>query len=278
MSPVISTQFYSIAPVEVVVDRLASIAGLVDLYCWYEGTRGLPASGATFMQNALFKPLYQRKKDVKVWLYSLCGWDFSRSVSALSDSNKLGKRIDEINKHALECFYSASFFKFCAQIPTTSPLYAFVDEQLPKKQWLLELSVDQRKKGVTVAQFFDNQSSLFDCIKELDVAQAYSPIQYIEGYYLIREAVRKRMELGEKAINVAFALPNDEEKYYRDYPTDIGKMLQLDLRLEGVTLTLSFHFFRYGENESARPYMDRLSATVRSREVVNYFNYLENEK
>jgi hypothetical protein len=40
--------------------------------------QGLPQSGATFMRDSLFRPLYAAKGDAKLYLYSLEGWDFKK--------------------------------------------------------------------------------------------------------------------------------------------------------------------------------------------------------
>lgn len=262
----------------VIVDKLASLEGPVDVYCWYEGPRCLPKSGANFMKEFIFEPLYNLKQDAKLYLYSLKGWDFKKNASSMSASTPLGNAINRINKTAVECIYSSSFFQYCTNFPKESGLYEFLNEELPKKKWLLNLSENQIKKGITIAKLFNESSSLFNCIQDLDVSEAYSTMQYVEGYYLIQESVRKGLINGQKKIQIAFVFPNDESKYYSDYPKDIEKMLQADFGEDvyGVDINISFRFFEYGDSVNSRPYIDRRpkAPIVKVKDIPSYFEYL----
>ncbi len=275
----IKLQVYSdLCSPEIVVNRLASMEGAIDVYCWYEGSQCLPKSGADFMRKAIFEPLYRLKKDAKLCLYSLKAWELKKNVANMSSSTPLGEAINRINSAAIECVYASSFFQYCTEIQKKSRIYDFLNEELPKKEWLFTLSENQRKKGMTVGEFFNKQISLFDSIKDLDLSAAYSPMQYVEGYYLIQKSVREAVSNGQKKIQIAFVLPNDESKYYLDYPKSIEKMLQLDFGKEllGVDVNISFQFFEYGNNRTARPYIDKRpkAPKVGAEEVHSYFDYL----
>jgi hypothetical protein len=263
---------------ELVVDNLASIEGPVDIYCWYEGSQCLPQLGANFMKIAIFEPLYKLNQDAKLYLYSLKAWNFKKNLSKIPSSTPLGEAINRINKAAIECIYSSSFFQYCAEIGKKSGLYEFLNEELPKKKWLFALSESQKRKGTTIAELFNEKACLFDCIKDLDVSAAYSPMQYVEGYYLIQESVRKGLLSGQRKIQIAFVLPNDESKYYLDYPKDIKKMLWLDFGkdLLGVDIDISFRFFKYGGSLLSRPYIDkrRKAPKVEAEGIGSYFDYL----
>lgn len=263
---------------ELIVKQLASIEGPLDLYCWYEGPQGLPQSGARFMKEQVFKPLYQVKPDVKLCLYSLRAWDFKKNITILPSSTEMGEAINRLNKAAIECFYSSSFFQYCIQTPKESELYRYISEQLPKKEGLFRLSATHRKSGLTIRSFFNNRPSLFDFMEELDIVYAYSAMQYIEAYYLIQESVKKGLLKEQKKIAIALVLPNDESKYYLDLPRDIENMLRLDFgkALEGVEIYISFYFFKYGDSLNSRPYVDkrRKAPRVETEEIGSYFDYL----
>ena len=160
----------------------------------------------------------------------------------------LGEAINRINKAAIECLYSSSFFQYCTEIQEKSRIYEFLREELPKKRWLFALSENQKKKGVTIGELFDEKSSLFDCVKYLDVSAAYSIMQYVEGYYLIQQSIKKALLNKQTKIQIAFILPNDESKYYLDYPENIKKMIQVDFGkdLLGIDIEISFQFFCIG--------------------------------
>lgn len=263
---------------DVIVNQLASIEDPIDVYFWYEGSQYLPKSGAVFMKEQIFYPLYNLKQNAKLYLYSLRAWNFKRNVANLSSLTPLGEAINHINTTAIECIYSSSFFQYCIQASKKKSLYAFINDELPKKEWLFKLSSAQRRIGITVKTFFNQQSSLFDCIKDLDLSLAYSPMQYIEGYYLIQESVKRGLMKGRTKIEIAFVLPNDESKYYLDLSKDIEKMLQLDFEkdLVGIEINISFQFFQYGDSLTSRPYIDKQSKApkVEPKEISFYFDYL----
>ena len=262
---------------ELIVCKLAEIKGPVDIYCWNEGPQGLPKLGANFMKKSIFEPLYKLKQDVKLCLYSLKAWDFKKNIASMPTSTPLGEAINRINKAAVECIYSSSFFQYCNKIKNKS-LYEFISRELPKKEWLFNLSKNQTNKGISIEELFNCQDSLFNCIKNLDVSKAYSAMQYVEGYYLIQESVRKALLNRQKKIQIAFVLPNDEKKYYLDYPKDIEKMLQMDFGedLSDVDINISFQFFEYGDSLNSRPYIDkrRKAPKVEPEDIYSYFDYL----
>lgn len=265
-------------PPENVVSSIAAIEGPVDLYTWYEGSQCLPKIGADFLKKSLFESLYRLKQDVKVYLYSLRAWDFKRNVSKMQTSTPIGKKINTINQAAIECIYSSSFFKYCAEIQTKSGLYLYLNQELPKKKWSFDLSADQKERGITIAKLFNQQGSVFNCINELDVSAAYSIMQYVEGYYLIQESVKRGLLNGQKKIQIAFVLPNDESKYYLDYPQEIKKMLRLDFgeEVSDLEIDICFRFFEYGDSLCSRPYIDkrRGAPKVKPEEIFSYFDFL----
>ncbi len=263
---------------EAVVKNLAAIQGPVDIYCWYEGLKGLPKSGALFMKKSIFEPLFALKKDVKFWLYSLKAWNFQNNIDSMPKSY-LEEVLNSINKVIIECIGSASFFRYCVKVPKEKEdLYTFINQELPKKKWLLELSKNQKETGIKVKSLFNNQTSLFDCSQNLDVQCAYSQMQYIEGYYLIQESVKRGISSGQKKINIAFVLANDESKYYRDFPKDIEKMLRLDFKesLAEIEVNIIFQFFQYEESLKSRPYYYKNSRDpeVKTEEISSYFSFL----
>ncbi len=265
-----------------VVRNLASIKRPIDVYCWYEGSQSLPKDGALFMKESILRPLLEQKQDAKLCLYSLRAWDFKKNITNMAASTPIGEAINRINTAAVECIYSSSFFRYCAQVSKESALYNFINEELPKKEWLHKLSESQRESSTKVSALFDNQPSLFDCIKHLDLCYAYSPMQYIEGYYLIQESVKKGLSKGQKQIEIAFLLPNDEGKYYKDFPKDIERMLQLDFGedLADIEVNITFQFFQYGESIASRPYIDkrRKAPKVEAEEISTYFDFLSKQQ
>ncbi len=278
-----------------VVDSLAKIEGPMDVICWYEGPSCLPKKGAAFLQKHFFEPLCSVKRDTKLFLYSLNGWNFKlkKVASSIPQTTPLGLAINRINTKAVECIYASDFFKYCCtDIDIQSPLYTFISEELPKKQWLAALSKDRAPAGMKIDQFFSQQISLLDCIKDWDAVQSYSMFQYVEGYYLIMEGVKRGLENKQQKIEIAFVFYNDEVKNYRDYPQDIEKMLEADFgeSLNGIEINIRFRFFKYDPqlpedvaswndftiNPNSRPYLGAIKAgtCLSKKDVPAYFKYL----
>jgi hypothetical protein len=262
-----------------IVKSLAAKEGEVAVFCWYEGPSALPSKGAEFMAKNFFAPLYQQKSDAKLWLYSLEATNYKRTVSAMKLSTPIGEAINRINGAAIECIYASQFYQYCVQFPKESPVYQFCNEEMPKKKWLFAISENEKAMGKTVAELFENRVSLFDSIKEMDVGKAYSAMQYVEGYYLVQEAVRSGLEKGLKKIDIAFALPNDEAKYYRDFPEEMERWVRLVFgdRVRDRAIRVEFDFFAYGELPSSRPYIDKAKKAkmVKPKEIDGLFGYIK---
>jgi hypothetical protein len=261
-----------------VVETVASIKGPLDVYCWYEGAEGVPRSCAKFMSEKILQPLFEQKKEVKVFLYSLKAWSFNKSVSQMSEKSPLEDVINRIDQKRLEWIDSKDFFKYSATPLEKSALHEFLDQELLKKKELIAVSGSFRKSGRNIQEFFDNKFSLFTCLDKWDVVQAYSLMQYVEGYYLVRSSVEKGLKEGKKEISVAFVLPNDESKYYVDFQKDLTEMLQLDFgsSIEKTKIVVHFHYFEYGESLKERPYIDRKEKNpLKADEIGSYFTFLK---
>jgi len=262
-----------------VVEKIASIKGSVDLYCFYEGAdlkkKSIPLVSAVFYRDNIFKPLLEKKEDVKLWPYSLKGWYFQKNAEALCVSTPLGESINKINPLFVECIYASSFFRYCTM--PKEALRKLFNEKLKDKEWLFELSKNSRKNKKTIEEFFGSKFSVFESINGMQVNKAYSVMQYVEGYYLVRESVKRGLSNNKKKIEIAFVLQNDEYKYYKDFPEDIETMLKTDFgrEIEDVVINVTFQFFREGELVS-RLYLDK-NEQVEAGAIDSYFEFLKNK-
>ena len=256
-----------------VVEDLAHIKGPLDIYCWYEGFDSIPKAGASFMKQSIFEPLFALKRDVKIYLCSLKSWDFTKSLSHMETSTALGEAINQINIADIECIYSRSFFQYCTRVSSDSGVYHFINE-IPFKR----LSADTNKCGMRIDELLDFQPSLLDGIADLDARSAYPFLRYIEAYYFVRESVRKGLRANKSKITIAFALPNDEGKYYQEFSKDLEKILLLDFgqHLSDIKIAIVFQFFQYGASSHEKPHRGQDLPKVRPEEIHTYFDYLAN--
>ncbi len=250
---------------ETLMEEIAAEKESAEIFYWFEGIEGLPAKAISLLKKEFLDPLCGKAKGRVTWnLYSLRGWDFSANVEDLPASSEIAAAVDSVRSSAIRCLSASSFFSWCKSVKEESPLYQLVSKSLPGKGWLGDISKEwmARKKASseelpkTVREFFSGKSSLLDSIYDLDVKLAYSYMQNVEGYYLIRNAVERGIEQGKKKIKIIFTLPNDEGKYYEDFPQQVQEMLKADFgsKIGDLEIDISFRFFSCGKSKGYRPY------------------------
>jgi len=263
-----------IRPPNDVVKDLANVPGPVSVCCWYEGPDGQPRKGAGFMRENIFEPLYQCRKDLKLYVYSLRTWSFKDNVNDMALYTKLGNAINLINRIFVECIDSSDFFRYVRSNPSVNPCN-LIDEQSQAK--LRKISAKKTPEQKTVATFFNDQSTILNAWNDVDVAQAYSFMQRVEGFYLISNLIERRLLEGERNINIAFVLPNNESQYYKGLKEiDLKAFLSQYFgdRLDGVEVKIMFRFFEY---KGGAPYNFSKEANdveVEENDIPVLFNYL----
>ena len=259
---------------EVISSELQSIKGPIDIYFWFEGQRGIPEAGANFYKENFFKPIVEVKQDAKFLLYSLIGWNFSVNVPDLKAQSKMSAQINKVNKLAVTAISAAGYLKYCTEDNIKENLKTFIADSILNVKYFYELSKDYKNKNKTVSEFFSVKSNLFDSIGSYDVSKAYSVMQYIEGFYLLQKSVKSKLDKGEKLIQVALVLPNDEAKYYRDYVDLYENMLKLEFgeSLNEVDINIWFRFFSYGEKADDRPYSEK-GPKLKSSSIQEFLNF-----
>ncbi len=258
--------FNSLTSAEECLDRISRLRGKIDIYSWFEGPQGMPMNGATSLRDRIYKPLYSINPDATLILYSLKGWDFFNPKSALST---LSNAINRMNQASLRSLSASDFFNYADE---EGVIQSYLGKEIAKKKWLLELSERHKEKEKKTGEIF--KGSLLSLVKDLDIARCYAFLQYVEGYFLIQRSIR----LSKSDITIVFLLPNDEAKYYRDYPDEIEKLLKLDFGsdIQKISIRIEFLFFQYGESISDRPYIDksRRPEKLKPEDMASFFNYL----
>ncbi|CRX38562.1 hypothetical protein [Estrella lausannensis] len=257
---------------EKVVAEVAKISGPATIYCWYVGPEGLPKAGAAFMTDRIIRPLLEEKRDITLCLYSLEEWSFRRAVSEMTEETELTAEIARVSAASIKSLSSASFFQFCKEARKREELYREVSGCLASNTQLMRISERFAPLGITIDAFYGNGESLLDAIKSMDLKKAYSCMQYVEGYYLVRRLALKAIQEGCSLVNAAFVLPGGEGKYYRNFSEDLPKWLKKDLgeEVESLTIRVSFLFFKYQNGEDSRPYLTRSGDYVRPGEMSRY--------
>lgn len=263
---------------EKVVAEVAKMSGPTTIYCWYVGPEGLPKAGATFMTENIIRPLIERKRDITLCLYSLEDWSFKKTVSEMTEDTAMTRSIGRVSMASIECLSSASFFLFCKEARKKEELYQEVSRCLLANKQLISISKRFAPLGITIDTFYGKEKSLLDAIKDMDLKKAYSCMQYVEGYYLVRRLALQAIREGRSSVNAAFVLPGGEGKYYRNFSEDLPKLLRKDLgeELDALDIRVSFLFFKYQDGEDTRPYLTRSSSYVQPDEVSQYLGQEKN--
>ena len=218
------------------------------IYTWFEGTVCIPKSGASFIKEKFLKPLFCKDK-INIYLYSLLHWNFRiRKKSVLINNQFLPLR-------NIDCVCSSGFFEYIKNIENTNfQLFKYICENISQREDLLNISKNYRKCNISIFDYF-GKTLLFG-EENRDITEIYSILQYLELYYLIR---RLLYDSCDKKIEICFVLPNDESKYYSNFENDLTQMLILDLqeKIFDVEIIISMYFFKYGDSNNCRPYIDR---------------------
>lgn len=241
---------------------LEETSGMKDpqVYLWYIGCNGFRTESASFYKD-LLTAFLERK--IKCNLYDLTAWGaFKETRFRLEQSNKNVERINSLALGCLQAIKSSDFFLWLKNENNTKTSEYLKSTVLVRKE-IFKPSESREDTKVTLGEVFNRNCPVFEKEYDRNSAKAYSAVQYIEGYYLIQKAVETRLD--QEIINIVFALPNDEWKFYAKeegcFANDIHELLQATFgdKLKGKRVNIFFSCFKYqielGKvNQNDRPY------------------------
>jgi len=182
---------------------------------------------------------------------------FHNTKAKITASSKSADAINDFHLENLKCLKSSKIFGSIQHVSSNKVINYF--KKVVTRDFLLNASKPHKETGIKVAQVFKDNYPIIDPIKDLDYAKAYSVFQYLEGCFIINEIVSKKIE-EQGDINVVFALPNDESKYYQDelnsFASDIQVLLQENFgsALLDKKVNVNFLCFNYSNETWHRPY------------------------
>lgn len=270
----------NILPAKEVIESIQNDIPDPQIILWYSGESGLKERGATFYKN-IFNS-FLNKEMYHFHLYDLEAWKALRNSKA--SVVKKGAYTTSINKASLAHFSAIGSHKFFKYIKDANSdnLKNYVNTSILDNKFIFSSSIDRVKSNLSLKQALRSDDSLMSSLNELDTALAYSPLQYLEGLFLVNHIVKKSLELNKSSVNIVFLLPNDEAKYYKDdlvlLNQNIDKVLELDEErgylpgLNDCKITISFMFFEYGNSLSERPYISREKSDklIKPNKVLDY--------
>jgi hypothetical protein len=251
----ISVEYEIGSSMEDVVNRIAALPSPY-IILWYIGAYGLKQEGVLFYKESLITPIFKQNNKAQFGLLDLTAWGALRDTSIpITQFNSCVDKIDSFHPN-IQCLKSSHILQE-AQNMKDPILIDYLGEAL-QRQFILQHSENKPSSNISIRKVFNNGSPLFEKLDDMDAAQAYSSLQYLEALLLV-EAVVKKQILSQE-IDVVFALPNDELKYYSDdsnsFEIDLNFFLsrRLGIHLNGKRIHVYFRSFPYSTSLEYRPY------------------------
>lgn len=242
-TPRVSVQYHSM--LNGPSDLAKRIAGLgpAQVITWFCGRKGVRADWLNFFKAELLEPLRSTQNLDRFLLWDLSAWE--KLKGALPTQDKVIQALQDLCARDLEVLNGETYFEFLKKGGDNAD---YVREHVLTRPFIWENSEKTQSAFGRVVKEALPSSMLSSEVVEKDVAFAYSGLQYLEGLFLVQEALKRRAQ----SNTVVFLLPNDELKYYDDGQGSFQKDLEGFL---GKAVNVHFIPFRFGEDLSCRPYL-----------------------
>jgi len=233
-----------------------------EIILWYMGPNGLKLEAVNFYRDKISNFLSNPENTSRINLFDLAAWkSFTNVHESINKIHVCAKKINAYGLENLRCVTSAEIFDEFYSIKNEN-LVRFVQKTVLNRTFIYQSSLTFADTGITVGQIFKKNCPILHPISSLDTSKAYSPIQYLEGLFLIDKLVKQKLEKSQD-IELAFVLPNDESKYYRDEEDSFRNDLEFFLQEKypvfrqknAPKINVYFLNFTFGEKPWNRPYL-----------------------
>jgi hypothetical protein len=226
---------------------------------WYIGEYGLREQGVNYYKKDLKKILETDNQSTCV-LYDLTAWAALKDkTKSLYDSNSNMERISQFGISGLKTLKSNDFFEWLEKENNPKTVSYFQDVVL-KRPFIFKASQGFPNTNIKIGEVFKKGCPILTPHFERDCGKSYSALQYLEGYYLISQLVEEGISQGLSEINLIFALPNDEWKYYEDKDNslmqDVSSLTKEKLceKTKNLKVNILFYTFNFTQDSRSRPY------------------------
>lgn len=231
-----------------------------NVFLWYFGEYGLREEGVSFYKTKILQKILKLKNNTNCLLYDLTAWGALRNPDIGLDA--FNKNVDVINGFAqknIQCLKSSLFFDWLGN-EKSAEIDSYLKNVILERKVIFNASKEYGDNHVKIGAVFKENCPVLENEYNLDTSKSYSALQYVEGCYFINQVVESATDKGQKVVNLIFALPNDECKYYdlKDdcFLKDITVMLneKLGEKLRDMNINIMFYAFEFGKNKQNRPY------------------------
>ncbi len=224
------------------------------IFLWYIGISGLKQGGVDFYRDFIISPLMEAQNHSAFWLVDLTAWGaLRRSQNSITQFSSLCENIDGFSINGIKVVKTSDIFARMKNI--TDPIVLKYFRRAMKRAFIKASSEDVPLTNITIRSIFGDDCPILEDLYDCDASRCYSILQYLEACLLIEKIV---LQSAQKEIQIVFALPNDEIKYYKDregsFQKDVEFLINQALCCDGLIINVKFLCFRYGDNKSHRPY------------------------
>jgi hypothetical protein len=260
---------YELCPVSVEFEEDLSIEQVTlaishlsnpQIILWYIGCYGLKKAGVDFYRNFLISPVLVQNTQATFWLVDLTAWNaFKNPGYSIYKSNSCCNIIEQFLDDRIKSFRSSKIFKKMQEMSDD-----FIDyfRKALHRDFIEKSSRDFPEKNIRVRDVFSNNCAVMADWYDYDINKSYSIFQYLEGCLIVDEVFLQLITNEQiDELQLVFALPNDELKYYKDnacsFQTDVQFLISRRcevLGIENTKLRIKFLSFKYGTQLLHRPY------------------------
>lgn len=239
---------------------------------WYIGCYGLRKVGVEFYKNFLISPILSQNPNATFWLVDLTAWSAFKNIScSITKSHSCCNVIEKFCNRRIKCIRTSIIFKRIQEISEKKLCDYFTNALC--RDFILSASRKFPDRNILIKEIFSNNGPIVDRWKNDDVSKVYSVFQYLEGCLLVEEILLQESEKTSE-IQIVFALPNDELKYYKDDADSFRKDIEFflssrcqSLKID-VALDIRFLSFKYGSDSMQRPY-NAFGETIKNSKLTH---------
>jgi hypothetical protein len=175
---------------------------------------------------------------------------------SINTTSSLVEKIEGFGIQGVNCIKSSETFAKMQDIKDQVIVEHF--QKALQRDFVHRASWDFPESQIKVRDLFNQECPVASACYDKDASKCYSALQYLEGCLLIEQVVQESLKKrpGED-IEIAFVLPNDELKYYRDETNAFQKDVEFLLNHrygKELNVKVTFYSFEYGEDVNHRPY------------------------
>lgn len=171
---------------------------------WYIGEAGITQDGASFYRDSIFGPsrTAHGSESPEFHLYDLAAWQALRNKNcSIDQTSKVASTVNKSDRAGYRAILSSDFFNYLKQVKNEEEVQHI--HRILQNSDLHTPSLGRNPNNRTIGEVLPFES--LAPIHTMDTAHAYSALQYLEGIYLVKNALH---DLQKKKFLFYFQMMN----------------------------------------------------------------------